>query len=83
MIGRNEATIQKGRRNSSVCQQPVDRRVWKSGWRGHRSYLDLVKKEYRASAIKPVDARYGIDRQYRPAQARANFFKRMTARYKK
>jgi len=30
-----------------------------------------------------VDARYGIDRQYRPAQARANFFKRMTARYKK
>ena len=45
--------------------------------------LTLPKKEYRANAVKPVAARYGIDRQYQPADARAEFFKRMAARYKK
>ena len=40
------------------------------------------KKEYRANAIKPVAAKYGIDRQCKPEQARAEYFRRMTARYK-
>ena len=45
--------------------------------------LNLPQKKIRANAVKPVDAKYGINRQYKPEQARADFFKRMTARYKK
>ena len=45
--------------------------------------LILPPKKFRANAVKPVDAKYGIDRQYKPANARADFLKRMTARYKK
>ena len=44
--------------------------------------MTFPKKENLANALKPVDALYGIDRQYKPEQARADFFKRMTARYK-
>jgi len=45
--------------------------------------MTFQKKEYLANALKPVAAKYGINRQYKPEQARADFFKRMTARYKK
>lgn len=45
--------------------------------------LILPQKKIRANAVKLVDSKYGIDRQYKPANARADFFKRMTARYKK